>query len=267
MPRSRLTVSRARLSHHRAELRRRGRRAVHARCAGGGGAFSRGYRLHQAPHGTSTMADVIELAAVRAVVGNACGQGHHARRVDDRASLGAAERDRGDLLDPRVPAIQVGAADDQLDNPAEATPVDLAAMPSASGRSSFALLEQLRLSGGTKRERGSSERSERLASIASNALTFFMSSGCSAGRGVVWAARAYEAEGPLEGRRVCLQVPRGASMWQRQQNLGEQGAVELSDAVSGWGACIMPISRRPEGRAVPHSGARLHGADRGAGHG
>jgi len=61
-------------------------------------------------------------------------------------------------------------------------------------------------------------------SIASNALTFFIVGLFLLAGVVIWGSESYEAEGPLE-QAVCLQVPRGASMWSVSENLGEQGAV------------------------------------------
>jgi UPF0755 protein len=61
-------------------------------------------------------------------------------------------------------------------------------------------------------------------SIASNALTFFIVGLFLLAGLVIWGTESYEAEGPLE-QAVCLQVPRGSSMWTVSENLAEKGAV------------------------------------------
>ena len=77
-------------------------------------------------HGTSTMADTIELGAVERVVGNAAGQDLDVLdQVLHRASARRGRLGRGDLLDSRD-ARRRGAADHQPGRSRSvATPIDL----------------------------------------------------------------------------------------------------------------------------------------------
>ncbi len=211
-------------------------------------------------HGTSTMADTIELGAVERLMGDAAAKATmRSTKSSHRASSGGGGRGGGDLLragDPRPG----GAADDQPGQPGGGSRSWTSRRTRrGSARSTWRCRTRFGF-GGTNaslvlgKVRGlmwRSRRLERADAVHRGADRWWR--GCWPGGG-----SEFTGPGPL-AEAICLQVERGASLAAVSRQAGGAGRDQRRADLPDRGGLCRP-GGRAEVRELPGAAGRLDGA-------
>ncbi len=209
-------------------------------------------------HGTSTMADTIELGAVERLMGDAAAA----------ATMSSTKSSIGHLLGAAgaVEAIfcvlairdQIAPPTINLDNPAVAPKLDLAPNVAREAPDRCGAVEFLRLWRHQCLARPGPGHGLMWRAVASNALTLFIVLLAALAALVAWGKHSYTGPGPL-AKAICVQVDKGASVSRQSVGRWPSRARSSSGLIFRLGARLWREVGGAEVRQLSGAGAGLDG--------